>query len=57
MVAVAALYGMASLEIEGMRRSPLLPTGRIGPGRRALSRHLADQVGEVAAEAGVRKQL
>lgn len=56
-VAFAALYGMASLEIEGMRRSPLLPTWRIGQGRQALSRDLPSQVREVAAEAGVRKQL
>lgn len=53
----AALYGAASLEIEGMRRSPLLPTLRRGEGRQALTRPLPDQVSEVAAEAGVRKQL
>lgn len=56
-VAVAALYGIASLEIEGMRRSPLLPTLRHGPGRRALAGHLPEQVSDVAAEPGVRKQL
>jgi hypothetical protein len=56
-VAFAALYGMASLEIEGMLRSPLLPTLRRGAGRQALAGDLSDQVSDVAAEAGVRKQL
>lgn len=56
-LAAAALYGMASLEIEGMRRSPLLPTLRHGGGRQALAGDLADQVSDVAAEPGVRKQL
>ena len=53
----AALYGAASLEIEGMRHSPLLPTLRRGEGRQALKPQLLDQVSDVAAEAGVRKQL
>jgi hypothetical protein len=48
---------MASLEIEGMRGSPLLPTLRRGAGRQALAGDLSDQVRDVAAEAGVRKQL
>ena len=56
-VALAALYGMASLEIESMRGSPLLPTLRRGPGRQALAGDLPSQVSGVAAEAGVRKQL
>lgn len=56
-LAGAALYGIASLEIEGMRRSPLLPTLRHGAGRRALAGNLPDQVSDVAAEPGVRKQL
>ncbi|HWG02278.1 MAG TPA: GPR1/FUN34/YaaH family transporter [Trebonia sp.] len=56
-VAFAALYGMASLEIEAMRRSPLLPTLRVGQGKKALSTDLSAQVSDVAAEAGVRKQL
>lgn len=53
----AALYGAASLEIEGMRRSPLLPTLRRGDGAEALNAGLAAQVSKVGAEAGVRKQL
>lgn len=53
----AALYGAASLEIESMRHAPLLPTLRRGEGRQALQRDLANQVSDVAAEAGVRKQL
>jgi hypothetical protein len=56
-VAFAALYGMASLEIEGMRRSPLLPTFRRGAGRRALAGDLSDQVSDIATEPGVRRQL
>lgn len=52
-----AVYGAASLEIEGMRRSPLLPTLRRGEGRHALDGELSEQVNEIAAEAGVRKQL
>jgi uncharacterized protein len=53
----AALYGAVSLEIEGMRRSALLPTLRRGEGRQAFNHQLPDQVSDVAAEAGVRKQL
>lgn len=56
-VAFAALYGMASLEVEGMRKSPLAATLRRGPGRQALAGDLTDQVSDVAAEPGVRKQL
>jgi hypothetical protein len=56
-VAFAALYGVASLEIEGVRGSPLLPTLRRGAGRQALAGGLAAQVSDVATEAGVRKQL
>lgn len=55
--ALVALYGMASLEIESMFRSPLLPTLRRGAGRQALDGDLSAQVSGVAAEAGVRKQL
>ena len=55
--ALAALYGMASLETESMFRSPLLPTLRRGAGRQALAGDLPAQVSDVAAEAGVRKQL
>lgn len=56
-VAAAALYGVISLEIEGMLGSALLPTWRVGPGRQAMSRKLSAQVSKVAAEPGVRKQL
>lgn len=56
-VACAALYGMASLEIEGMRGSPLLPTLRRGAGRTVFVADLPRQVSGVAGEAGVRKQL
>lgn len=53
----AAVYGAASLEIESMRGSPLLPVGRHGTGRAALTSDLSVQVSDVASEAGVRKQL
>lgn len=53
----AALYGAVSLEIEGMRHSPLLPTLRRGEGRQAFNHQLSEQVSDVTAEAGVRKQL
>jgi succinate-acetate transporter protein len=54
-----AVYGSASLEVEGVRRAPLrlLPTLRHGAGREAIEGDLAAQVRHVAAEAGVRKQL
>jgi succinate-acetate transporter protein len=56
-LAGAALYGVASLEIEGMRGAPLLPTLRRGAGRKVLAADLPRQVSGVAGEAGVRKQL
>lgn len=56
-VAFAALYGVASLEIEGMLGSPLLPVGRIGLGRQAFRGDLPTQVSRVSSEPGVRKQL
>lgn len=55
--ALAALYGMASLEIESMCGSPLLPALRHGAGLRALTGDLSAQVSDVAEEAGARKQL
>jgi succinate-acetate transporter protein len=54
---LAAVYGASSLELESMRRSPLLPVWRRGSGRQALTPDLSAQVSEVAAEAGVRKHL
>lgn len=56
-VAAAALYGVASLEIEGMLGSPLLPTLRIRAGRKAMTGDFPAQVNGIANEAGVRKQL
>jgi uncharacterized protein len=55
--ALAALYGMASLEIKSIRGAPLLPTLRRGAGLQAFSGDLPTQVSHVAAEAGVRRQL
>lgn len=57
LVTFLAVYAVASLEIEGLRHAPLLPTLRLGRGRRALQPDLAAQVQEVAAEPGVRSQL
>jgi succinate-acetate transporter protein len=52
-----AVYGMLSLETEDVRRETVLPTLRRGRAKRALEPSLAEQVREVAAEAGVRNQL
>jgi hypothetical protein len=51
------VYAAASLELEDERRRTLLPTLRRGAGADALTSDLADQVAQVAAEAGVRKPL
>ena len=56
-LAFAAMYGAWSLELEGTRHHPVLPTLRRGSGRQALEPSLAEQVAEVATEAGVRRQL
>lgn len=56
-LAFAGLYAAASLELEGLRKRPVLPTLRHGDGSRALDADLAAQVKQVASEAGVRRQL
>lgn len=57
LLAVAALYASLAFEIESQRRGPVLPTFRVGAGRRALDAPLSVQVDGVANEAGVRRQL
>jgi succinate-acetate transporter protein len=52
-----ALYAAISLELEDIKRRPVLPTLRRGTGRRALEPRLEEQVRHVAAEAGVRREL
>lgn len=56
-LAALAVYAAASLELEDERRRTLLPTLRRGAGADALTSDLADQVAQIAAEAGVRKPL
>lgn len=54
---VLALYAALAFELEDMRAKTILPTLRHGPGRRAMSTGGRAQVGPVAHEAGVRRQL
>ncbi len=58
-IVVAALAGYAALafELEGALGRVVLPLGRWGRGRRAVSGRLIDQTAELAHEAGVRAQL
>lgn len=53
----AAIYAVASLELEDVRHRTVLPTLRRGKGKQVLQPDLDVQVQEVAAEAGVRSQL
>ena len=56
-VAAAALYAAAALELEDARSRPLLPTFRGRLSRRALDASFAQQVAGVEHEPGVRRQL
>ena len=56
-VCLVALYAAMAFEIEDTRRRPVLPVGRRGAGRRALTGDLGDDLVEVRHEAGVREQL
>jgi succinate-acetate transporter protein len=56
-LAVGALYGALSLELEAANRRTVLPTLRRGSGRLALEPRLDAQLDRVAAEPGVRAQL
>jgi uncharacterized protein len=52
-----ALYAVISLELEDIKRHAVLPTLRRGTGKRAMEPSLEAQVQQVAAEAGVRREL
>ena len=52
-----AWYTALALELEGVRHKAVLPTGRVGGGRRALTGSFADEVRGVVHEPGVRQQL
>lgn len=56
-LAFLAVYAAASIELEGVRGRPVLPTLRHGQGAEAINGDLATQVAGVANEAGVRKTL
>lgn len=57
LLGACAVYAAFAIELEGLEHRTVLPTLRRGAGKRALSPLLADQIGEVAAEPGVRNQL
>ena len=52
-----SLYGGLALALEDAQHRTVLPFGRRGEARDAIEGGLNDQVGPVAKEAGVRKQL
>lgn len=54
---VATLYGGLAFGIEDTQHRTVLPLGRRGEARQAIEGDLSEQVGPVAHEAGVRKQL
>lgn len=56
-ILLASLYGGLALSLEDVQHRTVLPFGRRGEAREAIEGNLADQVGPVAKEAGVRKQL
>jgi uncharacterized protein len=56
-LSAAAIYAVLSLETEDVRHHTGLPTLRRGKGKQVLEPHLAAQVEQVAAEAGVRSRL
>ena len=53
----AALYGGLALGLEDVQHRTVLPFGRRGEAREAIEGGVAEQVGPVEQEAGVRKQL
>ncbi len=52
-----SLYGGLALSLEDVQHRTVLPFGRRGEARSAIKGDLDEQVGPVAKEAGVRKQL
>ncbi len=56
-LAALSLYAALALELEGARSRTVLPLGRRGPGREALTGDLRVQTAHVDTEPGVRQQL
>jgi hypothetical protein len=54
---VLTVYAALAFELEDSRLRTVLPTLRRGQGRQALSGTIADELGQIYREAGVRKQL
>lgn len=54
---IFALYGGLALGLEDVKHRTVLPFGRRGEARNAIEGDLADQIGPIEDEAGVRKQL
>jgi succinate-acetate transporter protein len=54
---MATLYGGLAFGIEDTQHRTVLPIGRRGEARQAIEDDLTEQIGPVAHEAGVRKQL
>lgn len=52
-----AWYTALALELEGARQQAVLPTGRLGDARQAMSGSFADEVRGAIHEPGVRQQL
>lgn len=57
LLAAVALYAGLAFELEDNRCRTILPTLRRGTGRQAIAGTLADELGGLHKEAGVRKQL
>lgn len=51
-----ALYAALASDLEGALQHVVLPLGRHGPGAKAVQQSLADQLGELEREPGVRQQ-
>jgi succinate-acetate transporter protein len=52
-----AVYASLAMALEDVRRSTILPLGRIGAGRESVGGTLGGQVERIEREAGVREQL
>lgn len=56
-LATEVVYAAVALELENLQRRTVLPLGRRGAGREAMTEDLAHQTRDVEHEAGVREQL
>lgn len=56
-LAAVALYAALALELEDARHATVLPVGRRGGGAQVMTGSTAEELADVAHEAGVRKQL